>query len=104
MCKCKVCGKEIEYCGDNSPMLNDDIWKQVVDFYNLGNYEKEAFEVFMKAYKRWKRRSKFNDKDEYHLYICTDCMEKALGRKLLKTDLIGSNVPFNEEFEKSYFQ
>ena len=45
----------------------------------------------------------FVDKDEYHLYICSDCMEKALGRKLLKTDLIGENIQFNKDFENNYF-
>ena len=103
-CKCKVCGKELQYCGDNSPMLKNDIWNQIVDFYNLKEYEEEAFEAFIKAYKKWKRRkNEFNDKDEYHLYLCTNCMEKALGRKILKSDLIGENTPFNENFEENYF-
>lgn len=31
-------------------------------------------------------------------------MEKALGRKLKRTDLIDKNVPFNIEFEKEYFK
>lgn len=102
-CKCKICDRELQYCGDNSPMLNDNIWNNVVSFYNLKEYEETAHNNFMKAYKKWKRgKSKFNDKDEYHLYICTDCMERALGRKLLKSDLIGENVPFNAKFEEKY--
>ena len=104
MGRCKICGKELEYCGDDSPMLKETIWREIVRFYDLEEYEKEAFKLFMKAYNKWKRgRSKFNDKDEYHLYLCTDCMERALGRKLLKSDLIGENVLFNENFEKNYF-
>jgi hypothetical protein len=83
-------------------MLKEDIWHSIVSFYGLEKYEKEAFKAFRKAYKEWKR-GKFNDKDEYHLYLCTECMEKALGRKILKSDLIGENTPFNEVFEKTYF-
>lgn len=105
MGKCKVCGEHIEYCGDNSPMLSNDVWNKVVNFYGLKEYEKESFEIFMKAYNKWKRsKSKFNDKDEYHLYICAGCMEKALGRKLLRSDLVGKDVPFNKEFENNYFK
>lgn len=104
MGKCKNCGKELKYCGDDSPMLKNDIWNHIVSFYNLESYEKNAFKDFMIAYKKWKRgNDKFNDKDEYHLYLCTDCMEKALGRKLLKSDLVGENVSFNKNFEKRYF-
>lgn len=103
MGKCKICEAEIEYCGDDSPMLKDDIWNQIVDFYGLKEYEKKAFELFMKAYNKWKRGTKFKNKDEYHLFICINCMEKALGRKLSKSDLIGKNIPFNKKFEEEYF-
>ena len=101
MCKCKVCNKTFVYGDKNSPMLKNEIWNDIVSFYNLNDYEEEAFQ----AYKRvnFGFRKRFIDKDKYHLYICSECMEKALGRKILKSDLIGENVPLNEEFEESYF-
>ena len=39
---CCVCGKPIEYDGVDSVMLLDDKWDQVLDFYNLHQYEKDA--------------------------------------------------------------
>ena len=101
MCKCKVCGKQFVYGDKNSPMLNNNVWNNIVSFYNLNEYEHKAFELYRKV--NFGFRKRFKDKDEYHLYICTDCMERALGRKLLKSDLIGKNIPLNEKFEKSYF-
>ena len=100
-CKCKICGKEFNYGDKESPMLNNIIWDTIVKYYNLGEYEKKAFDLYSKM--NFGFRKHFKDKDEYHLYICSTCMEKALGRKLLKSDLIGENIPLNEKFEKSYF-
>ena len=79
-CKCKVCGKQFEYGDENSPCLTDKKWKRVVNFYNLGLYEKKARKLYAK-FDPWLDED-FVDKDEYHLYICSDCMEKALGRKI----------------------
>ena len=101
MCKCKVCNKKFNYGDKNSPMLDNKIWNNIVNFYNLKEYEIKAENKFYNQYNGF--RKNFKDKDEYHLYICIDCMEKALNRKLTKDDLIGINVPFNEEFEKWYF-
>ena len=107
-CKCKVCGKEFEYGDKNSPCLTDEKWKEVVNFYNLGAYEEKASELLAEN-DPWLNEN-FVDKDEYHLYICSDCMEKALGRKILQTDL---SIPdakakgmwyYNFEFENSYFK
>lgn|GEM_PF-4804621 len=83
-------------------MLNNDSWGNIVTYYNLNDYENKAFELYEKV--NFGFRKNFKDEDKYHLYICTECMENALGRKILKSDLIGENVPFNEDFEKSYFQ
>lgn len=43
-----------------------------------------------------------NIEDE-HLYLCYKCMEEGLGRKIRHSDLIGKNMPLNEEFEYMYF-
>lgn len=101
MCRCKVCNKSFIYGDKNSPMLNQEIWDNIVDFYNLRDYETEAYIRYSKQNFGFKK--KFKDKDEYHLYLCIDCMEKALGRKLTRKDLIGENVPLNQEFEEWYF-
>lgn len=95
-CKCKVCDKRFGYFSDQSPMLREDIWKKVVQHYNLEIYELEAGE-------RYDNRVDNKMVDDEHLFICYECMEKALGRKLLKEDLINVGVPFNSQFEKMYF-
>lgn len=108
-CKCKVCGKQFEYGDENSPCLTDKKWRRVVNFYNLGLYEKKANKLYSK-FDPW-FDEKFVDKDEYHLYICSDCMEKALGRKILPSDLStpqakidGLSWYFNKAFEEKYFK
>ena len=107
-CKCKVCGKRFEYGDKNSACLIDERWKEVVNFYNLGKYEKKASRLYSDA-DPWINEN-FVDKDEYHLYICSDCMEKALGRRILPTDLSTPKSKlegmwyYNKEFEDSYFK
>lgn len=100
-CKCKICNKIFNYGDKYSPMLNNEIWNNIVEYYQLTDYEKKANELFSKV--KFGFCKNFKDKDEYHLYICSDCMENALGRKLLKTDLIGENIQFNKDFENKYF-
>ena len=106
-CKCKVCGKSFVYGDKNSPCLTDEKWRRVVNFYNLSEYEKKASRLLDYA-DPW-LNDDFVDKDEYHLYICSDCMEKALGRKILPTDLVETTAKargmwyYNLEFEKAYF-
>lgn len=107
-CKCKVCGKRFVYGDENSPCLVDEVWKKVVKYYNLENYEKKAERLHFEA-DPWLNEN-YEDKDEYHLYICSDCMEKALGRKLLMTDLSEAEAKskglwyYNYKFEKYYFK
>ena len=103
MCKCKVCGKEFKYGDENSPMLKNEVWGDVVRHYELQDYEENAYNAYKKVNFGFGRK-RFVDKDEYHLYICTNCMEKALGRKILKEDLMGKDVPFNADFEEKYFK
>lgn len=103
-CKCKVCGKEFEYGDENSPMLTDKKWRRVVNFYNLKGYEERAKRLYTKyaPYPTIWNAGEIEDRDEWHLYICSDCMEKALGRKILPSDLMTA-VPFNKAFEDYYF-
>lgn len=44
----------------------------------------------------------FQDKDEYHCFICYECAEKALGRKLTLEDI--NDSMFNGPFKKFYFK
>ena len=107
-CKCKVCGKTYRFGDRNSPCLINERWKEVVDFYNLSDYEKKASDLYADA-DPWLNEN-FVDKDEYHLYICSDCMEKALGRKILPEDLSTAKAKeegrlyHNMEFEQYYFK
>lgn len=41
-CICKNCGRKFLYGDCQSPMLNNKRWKEVVQFYGLSDYEKEA--------------------------------------------------------------
>lgn len=102
-CKCQSCGKRFDYMDEQSPMLKEEIWNQVVRFYNLEKYEKEANDRFHKNYEYRKLIGKRHSDDE-HLYFCYECMEKALGRKLVREDLINKDVPLNVKFEKMYFK
>ena len=100
ICKCKICNRKFNYDGEESPMLNNLLWNKIVKFYNLENYEKEASNRFIKAYKKKQNI----EKDNQHLFICIDCMENALNRRLTKEDLIGDNIPYNKTFEEWYFK
>ena len=101
VCICKNCGRRFIYGDCQSPMLNNKIWNKVVKNLNLKEYEINAEKRYEKHYQKagWRMS---NIEDE-HLYLCYECMEKALGRKLKRSDLIGKNVPLNEEFEYMYF-
>lgn len=101
-CKCQVCEKRFEYLDEQSPMLKKEIWNQVVKFYNLEEYEKEADDRFYKNYEYRKQIGQRHSDDE-HLFICYECMEKALGRRLIREDLINQDVPLNVKFEEMYF-
>lgn len=105
MCRCKVCNKQFKYGDEQSPMFVDKIWRDLLDFYNLWRYEAEAESAFHHAYSKYKKGPRFAafcDKDEYHCYICYECAEKALGRKLTKDDI--NDSIFNEPFVKFYFK
>lgn len=101
VCKCKACGRMFIYGDCQSPMLKDKIWKKSLNFHNLIDYEKEAYEKFMKHYD--KAGSRCSNLEDEHCYLCYKCVEEALGRKIKRSDLINKNVPLNEEFEYMYF-
>ena len=98
-CKCQVCGKRFAYGDEQSPMLKNNVQNKIVKFYNLEEYEIEADRKF---YKNYSKSHGFYD-DE-HLFICYECMEKALGRRIEFSDLINIGVPLNIAFEEMYFK
>lgn len=102
-CKCQVCEKRFAYGDEQSPMLRDDIWNNIVKFYNLEQYEKEADDRFQENYEYRKQIGQRHSDDE-HLYLCYECMEKALGRRIEPGDLINIGVPLNMRFEEMYFK
>lgn len=101
VCICKNCGRRFIYGDCQSPMLNDKRWNEIVKKLNLEEYEKEAEQKYEEHYRKAGfRMSKVEDE---HLYLCYKCMEEGLGRKLRRSDLIGKNIPLNENFEYMYF-
>lgn len=105
MCKCKVCNRQFHYGDEWSPMFVEKIWWDLLDFYNLWRYEAEAEDTFYREYAKYKkgpRPTPFQDKDEYHCFICYECAEKALGRKLTLEDI--NDSMFNGPFKKFYFK
>lgn len=111
---CNVCGRRFAYGDKWSPMMREDIWNHIVKYYNLREFEIEAGKRFDKAYDEWMNHKYegADTEDEYeklhdtnkHLFICYKCMERALGRKIQKSDLIGEDVPINQDFEEFYFK
>ena len=102
--KCKICGKELLYGGSESPMLKEHVWETIVAKYGLTRYEICAETNFSRSYrsylkiKKLNNNVKFNDSQDYHLYICKDCMERALGRHLTYDDLVDHPCDFNSKF------
>lgn len=88
--KCKVCEKIMSYNGKDSPMLKSEFWNKVVNYFNLKDYEIKSANKFVKNYKR----GSFIMKDDEHLFICKECMQKVLGEDLKKVYL---DCPFNKD-------
>lgn len=81
---CNACGKEMPYLSLHSPMILDELWNQVLDFYNLSEH-----------------RSGPQLPATTPQLCCYECMEKALNRGLIMEDL--KSVPFNVYFVLHYF-
>lgn len=100
MCKCKVCNKQFNYGDEQSPMFTNEIWERLLDFYGLKEYEHMA-RVLFNANWRNRKRKPFRDKDKYHCYLCYECAEKALGRKILPEDI--NDSMYNTAFRRFYY-
>lgn len=109
-CKCIVCERRFDYGDEWSPVLKDSIWARIIQYYDLVDIEKANEVLFNYYYNLWQENKGTTKGKEYHrecgnhqTFICYPCMEKALGRKLTREDLIGKDVPLNVEFERVYF-
>lgn len=89
--RCTKCKTKFEYGDHMSPMFNEAIWKEIIEKAGLSEYEKIAKE----KYNKWNGNPS-TDRYCYHTYICYECAEKLLGRKIRLSDLNNSwfNVPF----------
>lgn len=81
---CGGCQKELYPLPILSPVVNDGLWEQCLSYYNLSENRPGPQLSAMTPQ-----------------YICAECMEKALGRKLTLKDL--KTVPFNVYFNLYYF-
>ena len=109
--ECNICGRKFEYGDRWSPMLKDHVWRKVLDKFGISREtEKRKYWLFSKLYDL--KKCAVGEEEEaidnlmrrpiFHTMICTDCMEKALGRKLTLDDT--NRSPFNSEFEREYFK
>ena len=111
-CTCSGCGKKYTYGDENSPVVLPRVWNLLLGHYGISEeeeYKKEK--AFTGLYKKWKEMPEGQEKEalhekmsgpDYHTYFCTDCMEKALGRKLTRYDI--QNCPYNNEFRAKYLK
>ena len=107
-CTCNGCGKKFRYGDENSPVLNNRLWRSLLTYYQISEDEEYARErKYLGIYKKWKMSGEKDDslfeemrKPEYHVLFCTDCMEKAFGRKLMAQDI--QDCPYNSEFREKY--
>lgn len=81
---CGGCGKELSFLSILSPVLENTLWNEVLHFFGLSEQRSGPKLPAMEPQ-----------------YICFECMEKALGRKLLLEDL--KQLPFNLYFKLHYF-
>lgn len=100
--RCTVCGKPIEYDSNDSVMLYEPQWKQVLDFYGLTEYEKEAA---IKSYEFSKMCNKYgglrlNPPQNTHTFVCNDCIEKALGHEIREEDI--NDSLFNQNYRRTH--
>lgn len=81
---CDVCGTQLRSLYLQSPVVTDNLWHQLLDFYGFS--EERA----------WPKAPA-----QKPVFMCVNCMEKALGRKLSLSDV--ENLPFNLYFRLNYF-
>lgn len=81
---CGGCGKRIDILQFDSPVIDDYLWQHVLDYYQISE-ERQGPQL-----------PAMNPQ-----YVCCECMEKAIGRKLRLNDL--QPLPFNLYFKLHHF-
>lgn len=81
---CDACHKTLYNLRLQSPVILDELWERVLKHYNLSEHSPGPQLPAITP-----------------MVICADCMENALGRKLLNSDF--KDVPFNSWFKLHYF-
>lgn len=82
--ECNVCKKDLAFLSVLSPMIERELWNQILNHYHLSE-DRPGPDLPAMTPK----------------YCCYECMEKALGRKLTPEDI--KLVPFNLYFRLHYF-
>lgn len=96
--RCTVCNKAFHYGDYNSPMFVNKIWNEIITHYKLADFEKEATRRFYSFIKKGDR----SYRQDCHVFVCSECAEKALSRKITNDDINDSE--FNIPFRKRYFK
>ena len=100
---CNVCKRHIEYDSRDSVMLTDANWNKVIRYYGLTRREKEIMSNKIEWIDICSRRGGIRMEPDYeiNMFVCNECMEKALGHKLRKSDM--NNSIFNADYIDKYF-
>ena len=108
-CTCNGCSKEYTYGDENSPVVYPRVWRSICSYWGISEeQEHRRNQEYIKIYKTWSELEDGDEKQrlfvemrkpEYHTFFCTTCMEKALGRKLNKSD-----VDFRLQYNKMFFE
>ena len=97
MITCSACKNDYPYF--ESPVLKDDVWKNVTTYYNLHDgciMRAASVPQEINASKIYKLKMLMNVRtSNTEVCVCRQCMEKALGHPLRESDL-NAVVPMNK--------
>lgn len=98
MITCSACKNDYPYF--ESPVLKDDVWKNVTTYYNLHDgciMRAASVPQEINASKIYKLKMLMNVRtSNTEVCVCRQCMEKALGHPLHESDL-KAVVPMNKK-------
>ena len=109
-CTCNGCGKQYTYGDENSPVVYPKVWRSILTYWGVTEEEeRKIYSEYIQIFKKWEfsegeeKQRLFDEmrKPKYHLFFCTECMEKALGRKLERAD-VDFHLPYNQTFFEKY--
>jgi hypothetical protein len=110
-CTCNGCGKVYTYGDENSPVVYPKVWRSILKYWGISEEEQDRrYAQYTSLFKKWNRLEEGKEKakvfeemrkPEYHTQFCTECMEKALGRPLEKSD-VDHYLPHNRAFFRKF--